>query len=75
MASTLRISASSVGFPMASAIVRTSFPCRIESAKATHQPDLYLYDESADPESSCTSPAFYRAMIAWAQNLHRAGCR
>jgi len=45
----------------------------IKSAKATHQPDLYLYDETADPESSCTSPAFYRAMIAWAQNLHRAG--
>jgi hypothetical protein len=44
----------------------------IESAKATHQPDLYLYDESADPESSCTSPAFYTAMIGWAQNLHRA---
>src|SRR4029077_14681654 len=44
----------------------------IESAKATHQPDLYLYDESADPESSCTSPAFYTAMIGWAQNLYRA---
>jgi hypothetical protein len=44
----------------------------IESAKATHQPDLYLYDETVDPESSCTSPAFYRAMIGWAQNLHRA---
>ena len=45
----------------------------IKSAKAKHQPDLYLYDDSADPESSCTSPAFYSAMIAWAQNLHRAG--
>ena len=45
----------------------------IESAKATHQPDLYLYDETADPESSCTSPAFYLSMIAWAQNLHQAG--
>jgi hypothetical protein len=45
----------------------------IESAKAAQQPDLYLYDETADPESSCTSPAFYRAMIAWAQNLHQAG--
>ncbi|MGA2858891.1 MAG: DUF4091 domain-containing protein [Candidatus Sulfotelmatobacter sp.] len=45
----------------------------IESAKATQQPDLYLYDETADPESSCTSPAFYRSVIAWAQNLHRAG--
>jgi len=43
-----------------------------QRAKATHQPDLYLYDESADPESSCTSPAFYTAMIGWVQNLHRA---
>jgi hypothetical protein len=45
----------------------------IESAKAMQQPDLYLYDDSADPESSCTSQAFYRAMIDWAQNLHKAG--
>jgi hypothetical protein len=45
----------------------------IEGAKALHPPDLYLYDETADPESSCTSEAFYRTMIAWAQNLHRAG--
>lgn len=45
----------------------------IERAKALHQPDLYLYDESADPESSCTSDAFYDAMIRWAQNLHKAG--
>ena len=45
----------------------------IESAKATQQAGLYLYDDSADPESSCTSPAFYKEMIAWAQNLHRAG--
>lgn len=45
----------------------------IESARALHQSDLYLYDESADPESSCTGPAFYKAMIAWAQNLHKAG--
>ncbi len=45
----------------------------IESVKATQQPDLYLYDETADPESSCTSLAFYRSVIDWAQNLHRAG--
>jgi hypothetical protein len=32
-----------------------------------------LYDDSADPESNCTSQAFYEAMIRWAQNLHRAG--
>jgi Domain of unknown function (DUF4091) len=45
----------------------------VESAKAIEQPGVYLYDDSADPESSCTSPAFYRAMIHWAQNLHKAG--
>jgi hypothetical protein len=45
----------------------------IESAKATHQSDLYLYDDSADPESSCTSQAFYNSVIDWAQNFHRAG--
>jgi len=45
----------------------------IESAKASQQPGLYLYDDSADPESSCTSQAFYDAMIHWAQNLHKAG--
>jgi len=45
----------------------------IESAKATQQPDLYLYDETADPESSCTGRAFYRSVIDWSQNLHRAG--
>jgi Domain of unknown function (DUF4091) len=45
----------------------------IESAKAAHQPNLYLYDDSADPESSCTSKEFYRAMVGWAKTLHRAG--
>ncbi|MBV9481208.1 MAG: DUF4091 domain-containing protein [Acidobacteria bacterium] len=45
----------------------------IEEAKALHPPSLYLYDDSADPESSCTSQAFYDAMIRWGQNLHRAG--
>ncbi len=44
----------------------------IESARANHQPELYVYDQTADPESSCTSPAFYTAMIAWAQHLHQA---
>ncbi len=47
----------------------------LKSAKATHQPGLYLYDDSADPESSCTSRAFYDAMIHWAQNLHEAGVK
>jgi Domain of unknown function (DUF4091) len=46
---------------------------QIENAKATHQPDLYLYDDSADPESSCTSQAFYNSVIDWAQHFHRAG--
>ena len=45
----------------------------IESAKAKHQTDLYLYDDSADPESSCSSQAFYHAMIRWAQNMHQGG--
>jgi hypothetical protein len=45
----------------------------IESAKAMQQPDLYLYDDSADPESSCTSAGFYSSVTHWAQNLHRAG--
>lgn len=45
----------------------------IQDTKRMEQPDLYLYDDSADPESSCASPAFYKAMIRWAQNLHRAG--
>jgi hypothetical protein len=42
-------------------------------AIATHQPDLNLYDETADPESSCTSESFYQAMINWGQVLHKAG--
>jgi hypothetical protein len=45
----------------------------IERAKALHQPDVSLYDETADPESGCTNKEFYRVMIGWAQNLHRAG--
>jgi hypothetical protein len=45
----------------------------IEDAKALDQPLLFLYDDSADPESSCTSDEFYDAMIRWAQNLHGAG--
>ena len=45
----------------------------IETAKATHQPDLFLYDDTADPESGCTDQAFYDAMIAWGQNFHKVG--
>jgi hypothetical protein len=44
----------------------------IETAKAQQQPNLYLYDDSADPESSCTGASFYHSVIRWAQNLHRA---
>jgi len=45
----------------------------IKGAKAEHQAGLYLYGDSADPESICTSQASYEVMIRWAQNLHRAG--
>ncbi|MGD0414292.1 MAG: glycoside hydrolase domain-containing protein [Terriglobales bacterium] len=45
----------------------------VEAAKAMQQPSLYLYDDSADPESSCTSEDFYNSMISWAQVLHEAG--
>ncbi len=44
-------------------------------AKAAHQAGLLLYDDSADPESSCTDSAFYEAIISWARNLHQAGIR
>jgi len=45
----------------------------VEQAKAAQAPGLYLYDDTADPESSCTNRAFYKSVIAWAQVLHRAG--
>jgi len=45
----------------------------VEQAKAAQAPGLYLYDYSADPESSCTNKAFYNSVIAWAQVLHKAG--
>jgi Domain of unknown function (DUF4091) len=41
--------------------------------KATEAPGLYLYDDSADPESSCTDQAFYDSIIRWAQVFHKAG--
>ena len=44
----------------------------VESARATHQPGLFLYNDTADPESSCTSDDFYQAMIRWAQVWHKA---
>ena len=45
----------------------------VEQAKAAQASRLYLYDDTADPESSCTDRAFYKSVIAWAQVLHRAG--
>ena len=47
----------------------------VEQAKAAQAPRLYLYDDTADPESSCTDRAFYKSVIAWAQVLHRAGIK
>lgn len=48
-------------------------PAAVEQAKAAQAPGLHLYDDTADPESSCTDRAFYKSVIAWAQVLHRAG--
>ena len=45
----------------------------VEAAKAVDVPGLYLYDDSADPESSCTDEAFYKSVIAWAKVFHKAG--
>lgn len=45
----------------------------VEAMKTQEATGLYLYDDSADPESSCTSEAFYKSVIAWAQVFHKAG--
>jgi hypothetical protein len=45
----------------------------VEQANAAQAPGLHLYNDTADPESSCTDRAFYKSVIAWAQVLHRAG--
>lgn len=45
----------------------------VEQTKATEAPGLYLYDDSADPESSCTDESFYHSIIRWAQVFHKAG--
>ncbi|MGB8481469.1 MAG: DUF4091 domain-containing protein [Acidobacteriaceae bacterium] len=50
-------------------------PAAVERAKSEQAPRLYLYDDTADPESSCTNRAFYKSVIAWAQVLHRAGIK
>ncbi len=47
----------------------------VEQEKAMQAPGLFLYDDSADPESSCTDEAFYKSVIDWAQVLHRAGIK
>jgi hypothetical protein len=48
---------------------------QVETEKAQQAPGLFLYDDSADPESSCTDEAFYKSVIAWAQVLHKAGIK
>ena len=45
----------------------------VEQAKAAQAPGLYLYDDSADSEGSCTSQEFYNSVIQWAQVFHKAG--
>ncbi len=45
----------------------------ILQAKSQYPDGLLLYDDSADPESSCTSSSFYDSVIHWAKNLHEAG--
>ena len=47
----------------------------VEVEKAKQAPGLFLYDDSADPESSCTDEAFYKSVIAWAQVFHKAGIK
>lgn len=41
--------------------------------KAQYPQSILIYDDSGDPESSCTSPSFYQSVIDWAKNLHAAG--
>jgi hypothetical protein len=41
------------------------------AAKATHQPDLFLYDFSADEIDLCSE--IFPTVQAWARNLHQAG--
>jgi hypothetical protein len=47
----------------------------VEVEKAKQASGLFLYDDSADPESSCTDESFYKSVIAWAQVLHKAGIK
>jgi hypothetical protein len=43
----------------------------LQSAVNAQPTGLYLNDYSADPESSCTTTAYYNNVIAWAQALHK----
>ncbi len=43
----------------------------IQSAVANHQPDLHLYNYTADEIDPC--PNLYEMMKSWARNLHAAG--
>ncbi len=45
----------------------------LRRTKARYPQSLLIYDDSGDPESSCTSPSFYKSVIHWAKNLHAAG--
>ncbi len=43
----------------------------LKAAAATHQPDLFLFNSTADEIDAC--PQLYEPMKEWARNLHAAG--
>lgn len=45
----------------------------VEAAMALHQPDLYLYNYTADEVYITGSTMFFDLMLEWAQVLHQAG--
>ena len=46
-------------------------PSDVQAAKAKHQPDLLIYDFSADKIGRC--PHVFPGMKQWAASLHAAG--
>ncbi len=44
----------------------------LQAAVDAQPTGFYLNDYTADPESSCSNPAYYNSVIAWAKVLHRA---
>ena len=76
MASMVRTSASTKRFSLASARrLDASFRSR-DRRQRKAQPTSPICTCMTKPPTrrvSCTSPAFYRSVIDWAQNLHRAG--